>query len=192
MQRTEREIHHLTPVTQRLLSTLYLSPFAQTLNDYTDRDEALVSLVVMKNRTYLPFSGHIQTRYAFVDNFEFVTNKAFHVQRFASAVLIGQLLGNLIGSSFCAWYRHEMAAVAAAVLRWLKHHSRSQQCTICRQCTTCVLCGRCLSQFQICVCVSGLVSLLPVSTFSLRQSASTVIKSLSSPKVQVLVVVASC
>ena len=43
------------------------------------------------------------------------------------------------------------------------------------------LCGRCLSQFQICVCVSGLVRLLSFSKFSLRQSASTVTKSLSSP-----------
>ena len=59
--------------------------------------------------------------------------------------------------------------------------SRSPQCTVCRQCTTYVRCGRCLSQFQICVCVSRLVRLLSVSKFSLRQSASTVTKSLSSP-----------
>ena len=41
--------------------------------------------------------------------------------------------------------------------------------------------GSCLGQFQICVCVSGLVRLLSASKFSLRQSASTVTKSLSSP-----------
>ena len=55
------------------------------------------------------------------------------------------------------------------------------QCTVCRQCTTNVRGGRCLSQFQICVCVSGLVRLLPVSKFSLCQSASAVTKSLLSP-----------
>ena len=50
-------------------------------------------------------------------------------------------------------------------------------------CTTCVLCGRCLSQFQICICVFRLVRLLSVSNpkFSLCQSASIVTKSLSSP-----------
>ena len=36
-------------------------------------------------------------------------------------------------------------------------------------------------QFQICVCVSGLVSLLSVSKFSLCQSSSTMTKSLHSP-----------
>ena len=46
--------------------------------------------------------------------------------------------------------------------------------TVCRQCTTCVLCGSCLSQFQICVCVSKLVSLLSLSKFSQCQSASIV------------------
>ena len=56
----------------------------------------------------------------------------------------------------------------------------SQQCTVCRQYMTCVWCGSCLSQFQIYVCVSGLVCLLSVSKFSLHQSVSTVTKSLSS------------
>ena len=56
---------------------------------------------------------------------------------------------------------------------------QAQQCTVCRQCTTNVRGGRCLSQFQICVCVSGLV--LSVSKFSLCQSASAVTKSLRSP-----------
>ena len=44
-----------------------------------------------------------------------------------------------------------------------------------------VLGGSCLSQFQICVRVSGLVRLLSVSKFSLCQSASTVTKSLRCP-----------
>ena len=73
-----------------------------------------------------------------------------------------------------------MAAEDAAVLPSLTHQG-SLQCTVCRQCTTCLLCGSCLSQFQICVCVSGLVHLLSVSKFSLRQSASTMTKSQSSP-----------
>ena len=63
------------------------------------------------------------------------------------------------------------------------HHwliSGSPKCTVCRQCMTCIWCGSCLSQFQICVCVSGLVHWLPVSKFSLCQSLSTVTKSLSS------------
>ena len=55
---------------------------------------------------------------------------------------------------------------------------RSQQCAVGRQCTTSVLSVRCQSQFQICVCVSGLVSLLSVSMFSLHKSASKVAKSL--------------
>ena len=53
------------------------------------------------------------------------------------------------------------------------------QCTVCRQCTPNVRGGSCLSQFQICVCVSGHV--LSVSKFSLCQSASAVTKSLRSP-----------
>ena len=57
----------------------------------------------------------------------------------------------------------------------------SSSSTLCRQCTTCVLCGCCLSQFQNCVCVSGLVCLLAVSKSSLCHSKSTVTKSLCSP-----------
>ena len=71
---------------------------------------------------------------------------------------------------------------SATSYRW--HIRYSQQCTVCRQCTTCVLCGCCLSQFQICVCVSWLVhlhDLLSASKFNLRQSASAVTKSLCSP-----------
>ena len=60
-----------------------------------------------------------------------------------------------------------------------RHNRRCPTCTVCRQCTTNVRGGRCLSQFQICVCVSGLV--LSVSKFSLCQSASAVTKSLRSP-----------
>ena len=89
---------------------------------------------------------------------------------------------NFVGSISCAWCRHEMAAEEAAVLPWLTHQVQ-QAVYFCRQCTTCVRCGRCLSQFQICVCVSGLARPLSVSKFSLRQSVSTwtVTKSLSSP-----------
>ena len=53
----------------------------------------------MKDRTYLPrpSSTNVQKRGAFVDNCEFVTNKAFDVWN-VGAVLIGQFLGNLVGS----------------------------------------------------------------------------------------------
>ena len=63
-----------------------------------------------------------------------------------------------------------MAAEAAAVLPLFLFEGTER--------TTCVLCCFCLSQFKICVCVSGLLS---VSKFSLCQSASMVTKSLSSP-----------
>ena len=53
----------------------------------------------MKDRTYLPRprSTHVQKRGAFVDNCEFAPNKAFDVWS-VGAVLIGQFLGNLVGS----------------------------------------------------------------------------------------------
>ena len=56
------------------------------------------------------------------------------------------------------------------------HNRHSQLCTasVCRQCKTGVWCGSCLSHVQICVCVSGLVSLLslPVSQQVLSVSVS--------------------
>ena len=106
-----------------------------------------ISLVIFKSRTYLllPSLWHIRTRCAIVDNFEFVTKKAIDVA-FEMSMLFW--LGCFLKS------------------RW--RIRGSPQCTVCRQYTTCVWCGRCLSQFQICVCVSGLVSLLSVSKFSLR------------------------
>ena len=54
-----------------------------------------ISLVILESRTYLllPSLGHIRKRYAFVDNFEFTTNKAFDVCiRNVNAVLIGRFL----------------------------------------------------------------------------------------------------
>ena len=77
----------------------------------------------------------------------------------------------------CIWCSHETAAEDAAVLPSSTHGQ--PQCTVCRQSTTKVRGGHCLSQFQICVCVSGLV--LSVSKFSPCQSASGVTKSLRSP-----------
>ena len=89
---------------------------------------------------------------------------------------------------FRIWCSHETAAEDAAQ-RLFCHRRRDDagsprrpQCTVCRQCTTNVRGGRCLSQFQICVCVSGLV--LSVSKFSLCQSASAVTKSLRHCAVQ--------
>ena len=158
--------------------------FRQHWNDYTYRHDVIISLEILKNRTYLPRPslGHIRTRCALIDNFEFATYKAFESSMSASecqCCLIGQQLEQLLGNLVCiilfAWCRR-------VVMRWwLKlhlffHHwrrisRRTQQCTVCR-CTACLLCGRCLSQFRICVCVFGLVRLLSVSKFSLRQSAS--------------------
>ena len=64
--------------------------------------------------------------------------------------------------------------------------SHSPLCAVCRQCTTCVRCGRCLSQFQICVCVSGLSRLLSTASQQLQSASisvnlAIVTKSLSSP-----------
>ena len=53
---------------------------------------------------------------------------------------------------------------------------------VCRQCAAGVQCGSYLNDVQIFVCVSSLVRLLSGSKFSLRQSASTATKSLSSPR----------
>ena len=83
-----------------------------------------------------------------------------------------QFLENLIGSIL----------VHRVVMRWLLwmqlfchgwlicSSSSSQQSTLCRQCANCIQCGCCLGRFQICVCVSRLLS---VSKFSLCQSEST-------------------
>ena len=81
MQRTESVIRHLlhnncTPN----YAWVTLSPSGQLQNDYTYSHYVFISLVILKNRTYLrPSLGHIWTRCAFVDNFEFATNKAFDV-----------------------------------------------------------------------------------------------------------------
>ena len=89
---------------------------------------------------------------------------------------------NLVGSIFCAWCRHETAAEDAAVLPSLTHCDASgAACNVLFVGSVRpVYCDCCLSQFQICVCVSGLVHGLPVIKFSLCQSASTVTNSLSS------------
>ena len=87
---------------------------------------------------------------------------------------------NLVGSISSVWVWDGCRGCSCSAIVDIRG---SQQCTVYRRCTTCALCGRCLSQFQICVCVSGLLRLLSVSTgkFSPRQPASTVTKSLSSP-----------
>ena len=53
------------------------SPLGQPWNDYTDSHDVIISLVILKNRTYLlrTSSGHIRRRCAFVVSFDFVTNK---------------------------------------------------------------------------------------------------------------------
>ena len=56
--------------------------------------------------------------------------------------------------------------------------SSIQECTVqCMQCTICAWCGSCLSQFQICVCVSGLVCLLPVTCSQQVHSVSVSVNS---------------
>ena len=84
----------------------------------------------------------------------------------------------VLGSISCAYgvVMRRLLRMQLFCHRWRRGN---QQCTVCRWCTTGVRGGRCLSQFQICVCVSGLV--LSVSKFSLCQSASAVTKSLRSP-----------
>ena len=67
-------------------------------------------------------------------------------------------------------------ASAAATCSVLFVGSVQVQCNLC---TVWPLSGS-VSKFQNCVCVSGLVRLLSVSKFSLRQSASAVTKSLCS------------
>ena len=173
-----------SPIAQRLHSKLCLSPFGQHRNDFTHRHYIFISLVMLKNRTYLSrplqaYSNEMCIRWYF----EFATNKTFYV-------CIGiccsdwAVSWNLVSIISCAWCRHETAAEDATGHRW--HIRGSPQCTFCRQCTTCVLCCSCLSQFQICVCVSRLVRRLPVSKFSLCHSTSTVTKSLCSPQMQVV------
>ena len=80
MQRTEREIHHLL-----LYDCAGVAPFGQPRNDYTDRHDVMISLVIMKNRTYLSrplqgiFKRNVHSLSLFVDNFVFATKKAFDV-----------------------------------------------------------------------------------------------------------------
>ena len=75
-------------VSQRLHSKLCLSPFVQTL-------EWLHTLSLpIYFTSYLshPSLGHIRTKCAFVDNFEFAANKAFDVCIGMSMLFIGQFL----------------------------------------------------------------------------------------------------
>ena len=64
---------------------LCLSPFRQYCNDYTHLHYVFISLVILKNRTYLLrpslviFQRDVQWHCAFMDIFEFATNKAFDV-----------------------------------------------------------------------------------------------------------------
>ena len=72
MQRTESVIQHL-------LHNNCTPNYAWVLSGNTRM--ITLNCQYLKNRTYLlrPSLGHIWTRCAFIDNFEFATNKAFHV-----------------------------------------------------------------------------------------------------------------
>ena len=167
MQRTECLIHHL-------LHNNCTPNYASVLSGNTKMITHIACTFEEQNIPFTPIFRHIRTRFAFVDIFEFATNKAFDV-------CIGMSMLFWLGCFLKSGGQHFLHMVSS----WNGHHWRirgSPHFTVCRQCTTCVLCGCCLSQFQICVCVSRLVRRMPVSKFSLWQSVSTVTKSLSSPE----------
>ena len=167
-------VFNSSPVAQQLHSKLCFSPFWQHRNDYTHT----ACNFEEQNIPFAPIFRHIWTRCAFIDSLILLSLWQINPSMSASECQCCShwaLSWNLVGSISCAWCRHERDAEYAAVLPY-------QQYTVCRQYMTCILCGCCLSQFQICVCVSRLVRRMPVSKFSLWQSVSTVTKSLSSPE----------
>ena len=110
---------------------LCLSHLGQPRNDYTYSHDVIISLVIMKNRTYRlrPSSGHFRTWCALIDNFEFAKNKSFDVY-----ILMWMLfwLGSFLKS--CTYHFLDLV-------------STYQQQPVFRQCTTCALCGSCISSF---------------------------------------------
>ena len=133
----------------------------------THRHDLFISLVFLKSRTYLPCPslGHIRTRCAFVDNFEFAKNNAFESASMSASECPccsdWAVSWNLVGSISCAlvWAWDNCWGCSCSAIVDIRG---SQQCTVCRQCTACVLCawcGCCLSQFKFvfvfpdsCVC----------------------------------------
>ena len=122
MQRTEREIHYLS---HKYYAPNYAWVFScnslEPSSDCTDSHDMIISHEIMNNRKFLlyPSSGHILTRCAFVDNFEFVTNTAFEV--FIWMFLLGSFLEMSWVAFLVCVVSLEMAAEAAAVLPWLTH-----------------------------------------------------------------------
>ena len=121
-----------------------------------------------QNIPFAPIFRHIRTRCAFVDTFEFVTNKALDV-----CIGMSMLFWRFLEISQVAFLLHGVVMRRLLRMQLFCHRwqqtwliGRSQQCTVCRPCTTCLRSGSCLSQFQICVCVFRLVSLLSVNKFS--------------------------
>ena len=65
----------LTIVLQIMFECFSATQEWMDLNNHPDSHDIIISIVIMKNQSYLqlPSSGHIQTRCVFVDNFEFAT-----------------------------------------------------------------------------------------------------------------------
>ena len=152
----------------------------QHRNDYTHHHYVFTCNFEEQNIPFTPIFRHIWTRCAFVDIFEFAKKKPSMSASECQCCSDWAVSWNLVGSISSAYgvVMRRLLRMQLFCHRWRRGNP---QCTVCRWCTTGVRGGRCLSQFQICVCVSGLVRLLSVSKFSLCQSASTVTKSLRSP-----------
>ena len=136
----------------------------------------IILLFIMQDKTYVTSLSlrDIRTRRAFVDKFLVCNKKGLRCLHWnVNAALIWQFLGNMVDNNSCAWCRHEWRLWQQVICHGWRSSSSSPPCTV-----GSVQPGPCLSQFQICVCVS--VPLLSVSKFSLRQSASSVFKSLCS------------
>ena len=123
-----------SPLAQWLRSKLCLRPSGQPRNDYTDRHDVNISLVIKKNRKYLLHRcAHLQSIFV-LDVYSFIILSLWNCDKQSlrcqnvNAVLIGKLLGNLAGSMFCARSCHEMAAEAASILPSLTH--QQQQPTV--------------------------------------------------------------
>ena len=122
MQRTERVIHYLLTIALQIMLESFRATqewlHTSSLRFY------FTCIFEEQNIPFTPIFRHIRTRFAFVDIFEFATNKAFDVCIGMSMLFwSGSFLKSRRQHIFSIWCRHETAAEDEAVLPLLTHPS---------------------------------------------------------------------
>ena len=127
-----------------------------------------------QNIPFAPIFRHIRTRCAFVDTFEFVTNKALDV-----CIGMSMLFWRFLEISQVAFLLHGVVMRRLLRMQLFCHRwgiRGSQQCTVCRQYTTCVLRQLSESVSNLCLCfrTSALAASHQVQSVSVSVSSDKV------------------